>query len=159
MPELAHHALRTTVKKKGPRKAATPDTEPDLYAFKSLPDPCTETENPKKIENHCAQKSVALTPPPIAAVPDVVEVPTSSFSTAGVGGFVLPHVTLRMLAQGLVNPTQINTSFPGQISLSSALLDPLQLSTYYLANSLTAKQASSFYSLPLATVSKVNIRG
>lgn len=38
MPDLAARILRTTVKNKGPRKAASPSTEPNLYAYSFLSD-------------------------------------------------------------------------------------------------------------------------
>jgi len=38
MPDLAARILRTIVKNKGPRKAASPSTEPNLYTYPSLPD-------------------------------------------------------------------------------------------------------------------------
>ena len=153
MPELAHHVLRTTVKNKGPRKAASPGSEPDLYAFSCLPDPCTGPENPPKLENHAAEASVAVTRRPTASVPEVVEVPTSSSSTAGLEDFGLSYPNLRIMALGLANPAQINASLSGQSTLTSTLLDSLALSTY-LATSLTTKQGSNCYPLSLATSSK-----
>lgn len=47
MPDLAARITRTIVKNKGPRKAASPRTEPNLYSYPPLP-PCSAKKEEKK---------------------------------------------------------------------------------------------------------------
>lgn len=56
-PDLAHKVLRTIIKNKGPRRAASPSTEPNLYAYSSLPDADTEQHKNHRQESFNAQES------------------------------------------------------------------------------------------------------